>query len=287
MSSFKLAIATCTERPQLIPSEQYLLSQLPERGIEAIPVIWNDTTVAWTDFDGVLIRTIWDYHKNISAFRSWIDQLGQTGLIVGNSIDVLGWNAHKYYLEELAQKGITIPPTLFVPQGSELSELTIPWSAFIVKPAVSATAYQTFRLTAATYQEQLPQLKEIGRQKDLLIQQFIPSISEQGEYSLMFFGKKFSHAVLKTAQPGEYRVQEEFGGSYLQTAPEDALIRFAEGVLGTVSSPCLYARVDLVVYQDQPMLMELELIEPELFLTTDTTRERFITAVSSYFLRKY
>lgn len=284
MSSFKLAIATCAERPELIPSEQYLLSQLPESGIEATPIVWNDTAVTWDDFDGVLIRTVWDYHKNIDAFKSWINQLAQIGLIVGNPTDVLEWNYHKNYLKELAQKGIAIPPTLFVPQGSNLSEVAIPWPSFIVKPAVSATAFQTFRLTADTYEQQLPILKDIAKQKDLLIQQFIPSISEQGEYSLMFFDKKYSHAVLKTAQDGEYRVQAEFGGSYAPVEPEDMLVRFANKVLANISSPCLYARVDLVVYQDQPMLMELELIEPELFLLTDATRQKFVSAISSYFL---
>ncbi|MEQ9300133.1 MAG: hypothetical protein RIF33_16285 [Cyclobacteriaceae bacterium] len=284
MSSFKLAIATCTEWPDLIPSEQYLLSQLPELGIKVEPAVWNDPNVNWAEFNGVLIRTVWDYHKHIVAFRSWIDQLEQLDLIVGNPTAVLRWNAHKNYLEELGLKGITIPPTLFLPQGSDLGEIQIPWSVFIIKPAVSATAFQTFKLTNATYEAHRSILGTIIQEKDLLVQQFIPSISEQGEYSLMFFDKKFSHAVLKKAKAGEYRVQEEFGGNYSVVEPDEAIVRFASEVLATVADPCLYARVDLVLYKGQPMLMELELIEPELFLLSDDIRKRLVTSITSYFL---
>lgn len=286
MSSFKLAIATCTERPDLIPSEQYLLSQLPELGIKVEPAVWNDPSVNWAKFNGVLIRTIWDYHKHIAAFGLWIDQLAQLDLIVGNPTAVLRWNAHKNYLEELGLKGITIPPTLFLPQGSDLGEIQIPWSVFIIKPAVSATAFQTFKLTKTTYEAQRSILELIIHEKDLLVQQFIPSISEQGEYSLMFFNKKFSHAVLKKAKAGEYRVQEEFGGSYSVAEPDEAIVQFASEVLLTVVHPCLYARVDLVLFEGLPMLMELELIEPELFLTTDAIREKFIASIVGYFLGK-
>lgn len=286
MSDFQLALATCAERPNLIPNDQYLYSLLPQQGMKVKAEVWNDPTVNWAQYDGILIRSIWDYHQQIASFMKWLDQLSQLDIAVANPTTILSWNAHKNYLSELGREGVAIPPTHFIAKGTDLASIDIPWSSFIIKPAVSATAFQTFKLSSETFNVQLPTLKKLIRDKDLLIQQFIPSIHEQGEYSLIFFDNQYSHAVLKTAKPGEYRVQEEFGGSYEAIEPDVSLIDFATNALAKAPHPCLYARVDLVIHDGQPMLMELELIEPELFVLTETIQKRFAKSINNYFRKE-
>lgn len=283
---FRLAIATCHAQPLLIESERYLIDSLSEYGIAAQPVIWNDPKVHWSSFDGVLIRTIWDYHKQHDRFLAWLDVLEQSDLIVGNPTELLGWNSHKFYLDELCKHGISIPATQLLPKGTDLKTVEPEWTDFIIKPAVSATAFQTFKLTPPLLAQQRAQIGQILNQKDMLIQQFIPSIAISGEWSLLFFNHTYSHAVLKQADEGEYRVQAEFGGSYKESVPSKSIIEFAEAVLSKLKTKSLYARVDIVEDRGAPLLMELELIEPELFLLTDVIRSRFCNCIADYFLTK-
>ncbi|MEM8895372.1 MAG: hypothetical protein AAGC88_12395 [Bacteroidota bacterium] len=283
---FRLAIATCQQQPFLIESERYLIDSLSECGITAQPVIWDDTQVKWSGFDGILIRTIWDYHKQHNRFLEWLDVLEQSGLIVGNPTELLAWNSHKFYLNELQKHGITIPATQLLPKGTDLNTIELVWDDFIIKPAVSATAFQTFKLTPQLLAERRSEIGLILNSKDTLMQQFIPSIATSGEWSLLFFNHIYSHAVLKQADVGEYRVQAEYGGSYKKDTPNKLIIDFAEMVLSKIKTKSLYARVDMVIHDDVPLLMELELIEPELFLLTDEIRSSFCNCIADYFLSK-
>ncbi len=282
-SDFRLAIATCSTQPDLIDSERYLIKSLSENGVEALPVVWNDPTIVWSKFDGILVRTIWDYHQQHNRFLEWIDMLADLGIIVGNPKELLKWNSHKFYLHELAQKDISIPLTLFLSRGASAHELKTEWSDFIIKPAVSATAYQTFKLTPELLAQKKHEIASLLQQKDMLLQEYIPTISTAGEWSLVYFNKLYSHAVIKKASKGEYRVQAEFGGSYTQDIPDKSVIDFANSVLAQLELNCLYARVDIVVHEGSPMLMELELIEPELFLMTEDIKRRFSASICYYF----
>lgn len=272
----RIALATSSDYPDLIPDDRRLLPLLAARRINAIPAVWNDSSINWGAFDGVLIRSCWDYHLHPQEFWDWVSHLP---VPVWNPPSVVQWNMNKIYLRELAEHGIPIVPTIWVQSGDsvDLQALmqTHNWSKAVVKPCISASAYQTWTVTLT--EAPVRQLDLNATQTDLMIQRYMPQIVE-GEWSLVFFTGVFSHAFLKRPAPGKFFVQIEHGGSESTQPPPNHLIEQASHVLQVASvitqlQPC-YARVDGVVEGDQLMLMELELIEPALF-TADSPEHTF------------
>jgi hypothetical protein len=180
----------------------------------------------------------------------------------------------KSYLRDLEQKGITIAPTDWIEKSGtvNLSDLLEAhnWAKAVVKPTISATAFQTFVTSPATAKKDQPSLDNILLHSGAMVQQFIEQIPTDGEWSFIFFNKEYSHAVLKRAKGGEFRVQQDFGG-YLanDVLPSDALIKQAQTIVDHVEEPLLYARVDGVEQHGVLVQMELELIEPFLFFSSD------------------
>ena len=248
-----IALVTWRGLPELAADDRLLQQALVRRGAEARAVIWDDASVDWRSFDAIVVRSTWDYHKRADEFRAWIDRLDR--LPLWNPPAVLRANTHKSYLLELEKRGIPIVPTLFVPRGE----------SYIVKPAVSATAFRTERHVADV---------------DLLVQPFVPEIVSEGELSFVFFGGAFSHAVRKRAAGGEFRVQSDFGGTAERIQPSQTLIEEARTIANTLGEQWLYARVDCVVRDGHLLLMELEATEPSLFLD-EAAAERFADAVLS------
>lgn len=264
----QLAIVTCNKCRNLIESERPLLSLLSQYGIDAKPVVWNNPDVEWHAFDALLVRSIWDYHLLPGAFHQWLRTIESLLLPVWNPISVLRWNSHKFYLKDLARKGIAIVPTLFVEHGKKdgLAEAkNHGWEDVVIKPAVSASGYQT-HACSLTSPEAEARIAEASSHGDFLIQPFLETIREDGEVSLIFFNHHFSHAVLKRPKQGDFRVQEEYGGKQVQFTPAHAVIETAQNILKHTGTAVLYARVDGILENNQFVLMELELIEPDLFL---------------------
>jgi glutathione synthase/RimK-type ligase-like ATP-grasp enzyme len=248
-----IALVTWRGLPELAADDRLLRDALVRRGVDARAVVWDDEAADWSAFDAIVIRSTWDYHKRFDEFRAWLDRM--EGLPLWNPAAVLKWNTHKSYLLDLQSRGIAIVPTLFVPRGS----------SYIVKPAVSATAFRTERHQADS---------------DLLVQPFVPEIVSDGELSFIFLGRKFSHAVRKRAGSGDFRVQTEFGGSAEPFSPPQHLIDQAADIADTLGEQWLYARVDCVVRDGRLLLMELEATEPSLFLDGQSA-ERFADAITS------
>lgn len=248
-----IALVTWRGLPDLAADDRLLQQALVRRGAEGRAVVWDDAAVDWKEFDAIVIRSTWDYHKRADEFRAWIESMA--GLPLWNPPDVLLWNTHKAYLLDLATRGVNIVPTLLVPRGS----------GFVVKPAVSATAFRAERHLA---------------DDDLLIQPFVPEIVSEGELSFVFFAGAFSHAVRKRVASGEWRVQNEFGGTFERFAPSADLIAEAREIANTLGERWLYARVDCVVRDGRLLLMELEATEPSLFLD-EAAAERFASAITS------
>ena len=273
-----LYIATCQSIPQLKTDEQFLINHCAQHHIKAIPVVWNDKYVAWQKADAVLIRTIWDYHKNYGEFADWLNMLSLLKIKVINPVSLIQWNSHKFYLQQLDQSGISIPKALYISQNNQALPQSIEHT-MIVKPAISATAYETYKVEPSAWQNFLPTLKRLNQSHDLLIQDFIPEIGTLGEWSLMYFNHSFSHAVLKRAKSGDFRVQAEYGGNYEPAIPPQPLINFGSKVLAQLPQKSMYARVDMIEGQSGPYLMELELIEPELFLIEPRFQQKFLQAL--------
>jgi glutathione synthase/RimK-type ligase-like ATP-grasp enzyme len=258
----RIAVATCAAFPDLHADDRLLLGALAEEGVDARPVVW-DAATDWRTFDAVLLRSTWDYHLAPERFRAWLDELDRLGVPAWNPTSLVRWNMDKRYLRELEAKGVPVVPTVWLDGPGGLEEvLSRGWDEVVVKPAVSAGAWRTVRARAG-------ELAVFPLGDGLLVQPYLPEVAGPGELSLVFVAGEYAHAVWKRAAPGDFRVQGIHGGTEHPAAPDGAVVRDARAVLAAAPSTGLYARVDGVVRDGRLLLMELEQIEPYLFLAHD------------------
>ena len=279
----KFVLATCRTKPALTAGDTRLAEALRRLGATAVAAPWDGIDPARED-GIVCLRSTWDYHLRWSEFGEWVRGFGGNGRLWNPAPTVL-WNADKLYLRDLAAAGVALPRTRWFQPGErpDVAALLAEWdlTRAVLKPRVSATAFGTHvvsRESVLTEGDWAP-LERSG----CLLQAFVPEIESRGEVSLVFLGERFSHAVLKRPRDGDFRVQTDFGGTLEATRPGAGTIRFAEAVLAAAARPWLYARVDLVETEEGPVLMELELIEPDLFLDTDAAArlaERLVEAAA-------
>jgi glutathione synthase/RimK-type ligase-like ATP-grasp enzyme len=279
--SYRVALVTCQALPDLSDDDRHALPALAARGIAGQPVVWTDPTVVWPAYDMVIIRSTWDYSHQPAAFASWIDRLDEAGVSLWNPPRVVRANLDKRYLITLAQAGVPIVPTVWLDAGAPVDLPTLladhGWSDAVIKPVISAGARHTHRVTAES-QRLLDVTVAHGA---VMLQPYLPEIETDGEWSLIYLGGQFSHAVRKFPRAGDFRVQPQHGGSTRRETPPAALRDAADRLLGAVGDQLLYARVDGVERDGQFLLMELELIEPRLFFEyAHDGAERFADAVA-------
>lgn len=269
----KVGLVTCRRLPELDADDRPLLEALVRRGVSVFPAIWDDPAVRWTELDVAVLRSVWDYHLRPDAFRDWLARLEGAGVPLWNPPAVVRENSDKLYLRKLEQAGIPILPTEWLEGGSsvELERLFARrgWTAAVVKPAISASAYRTRRVARESARSDQGFLDSLLQTGAVLVQEFAPEISDGGEWSFVFLGGRYSHAVRKVPAPGDFRVQHELGGRVFASAPSETLRRDAETILARAACPHLYARVDAIERGGRLVLMELELVEPTLFLRHD------------------
>jgi glutathione synthase/RimK-type ligase-like ATP-grasp enzyme len=231
-----------------------------------------------TRFDLVLPLLAWGYHRE-GDWQGQVAQWQAEGVRLRNPPEVLMWNADKSYLGRLAEAGARTVPTLYAERVDEaaMQEAAIRFGTdrLIVKPRVSAGAFQTIRWSPGTSLDG-------GPDGAAMIQPFLPDIERGGEPSLIYLGGAFSHAVSKRPSPGDFRVQPEYDSAIAPYAPLPDELEAAEAALKAADADLLYARVDLVRDLDgRPVLMELELVEPDLYLEYDAAASgRFARAVA-------
>ena len=264
-----VALATCADYPDLCDDDRLLIPALERRGCRAEPVLWDDRARRWGDYDAVVPRSTWDYHRRLPEFLGWLDRLERESVPVWNRMPTLRWNLEKRYLRELEAAGIPVTPTVWVAKGSvvtlrDLME-SVRSDALVVKPAVSASAFETWRTDRSRAKEDEARLSEMVAQRDLMVQPFLPVFETDGEISHVFIDGTFSHAVRKRPRPGDFRVQEEHGGSAERTEVSPDLVRQAARALAAAPEGTLYARVDGVVLDGGLVVTELELVEPRLY----------------------
>lgn len=280
----RLGVVTCAKCPNLTVSEQKLIPLLEAHGVMAIPVVWNDPVTNWSTFDCLLIRSIWDYHLHPEAFVAWLHSLEAHGTKTWNPIPILLRNYHKFYLRDLEERGVRIVPTLFQKDSTDAFDriLSRGWKKGVAKPAISASGFRTETFSVSSQGQAKRAIQNAHAQGDFLIQEFMPAIQEAGELSLIYFNHVYSHAVLKRPRPGEFRVQAEYGGDALPCQPDEHIIQTAAKILAHFGNELLYARVDGIVIDGEFVLMELELIEPDLFLDSHPgTHTRFVESLVS------
>lgn len=264
-----LPYAQSQEDPLLTWDDILAVQWLRERGHQVLPIPWRETPSPPPGLDALVVRSPWDIGFDQPAFWTWLQAFQEASIPIFNGLDVITWNGHKGYLLTLSQKGAPIVPLVCVPQHSERSLGAIAaaqgWDELVVKPAIGAAGMWTYRLT----QDELPgfadEWRECLARCDFLVQPFVPEILEEGEWSFLFYGDTYSHAVRKFAKQGEFRVQDDHGGHVALVEAPTALIAQAKSIVALLPFSCLFARVDGVVHQETLHVMEVELIEPELF----------------------
>lgn len=268
----------------ILDDDKLVTDALEKRGLTVTRTNWDNPTFNWTKTRYAIFRTTWDYFDRFIEFAPWLKKVStQTQLI--NPIETIWWNIDKHYLLDLKDKGIPIPPTLFIEQGDSRSLTEIVklsgWTTSILKPAVSGSARHTYKLDKSNIENHEEIFKQLIKEESMLLQEFQHQITTKGEVALMVFGGKFSHAVLKKAKQGDFRVQDDFGGSVHEYIPTKEEIKFAEDATSKVKSLPVYARVDSIWdNEDNLCVSELELIEPELwFRKHPTSAELFAEAL--------
>lgn len=261
-------------------------------GVDHRWAVWDDPAEDWSAYSGVLIRTTWDYIDKVEAFRAWSATVDAASAL-WNPSPVVRWNSHKRYLPELAANGVGVVPTWYVARGEPISIEQLPEDrghGFVVKPAESIGANGLTRWSSdgegrAGAAAAAAALHAEGQ--DVLVQPLLPSVTTGGETSVVFVDGCVSHAVRKIPAAGDIRSQPEYGSDVSAVTPSSAHtelgVRALEAtatVLGLDPGALLYARVDCVDHDGAPVLMELELIEPDLYVGYDrSAADRVVAAV--------
>ncbi len=255
---------------QNILTEAKLIREaLEKRGLKVHRINWDDPDFDWSATKYVLFRTTWDYFDRFEEFEAWLKQVEQQTQLI-NPSSLLYWNIDKHYLLDLEKQGLPIPATTFIAPGNEqsLSDLVAEsgWEELVLKPAISGAARHTYRFLAKDAAKYETIFRELIAKESMLLQAFQHQVLTKGEVAYMAFGGRYSHAVLKRAKPGDFRVQDDFGGTvhpYEASAEEIALV---ERALAAVAPLPAYARVDVIWdNEDRAVISELELVEPELW----------------------
>lgn len=301
----RIALATCAALPTLDPAESPVLAALVGRGIQAEAAVWDDPTVDWSSYDLVVIRSTWDYAQRRTEFVEWAEQVDAVTTLA-NPAAVVRWNTDKHYLAQLEASGVPIVPTMWLEPERHLSSRALhtrfPANGdFVIKPAVSAGSMDSGRYTAINANSRGLAIAHARRlleaDRTVMVQRYLSSVDTVGERAHIFISGEYSHSVMKgamldgpdTGEGGLYREERmtaiepsaaelEMSRSILATA-RDLLTASSAGEVRPESF--LYARVDLVSSDEgAPVLMELEMVEPSLFMTLgDGAVERFTDAI--------
>ena len=249
--------------------DQLVQQELEALNLKVKRVSWDDTTFNWSSTKLALFRATWDYFERFSEFSKWLEQVSkQTTLL--NSEAIIRWNIDKHYLLDLQKQNIHIAKTHFIEQhtNTSLKEIcnVLGWEEIVLKPCISGAARHTYKLNSNTIASHETIFKELISKEAMMLQPFQYNIVKQGEISMMVFNGQYTHAVLKIAKPGDFRVQDDFGGSVHAYSPSIQEINFAENCVKACKELPMYARVDIFIDNDGEIaLSELELIEPELW----------------------
>lgn len=253
--------------------DNQIINYLTEKGLNISKEIWNDERVEWKNYDLAILKSPWDYFDLIEDFYAWLNKIESLNLKLLNPLATVRWNTDKHYLQDIEKAGLKVTPSIFLTKGDDIKLHqyfdSYKTDQFIVKPAVSGGSKNTFKVTTANADEINEKLTALVEIDDFIVQPFLKEIEEDGELSFLFFNGKFSHALIKKVAKGDFRVQATFGGTVHPQQPSDELIATAQKYIDQFAKGCLYARVDGAMVNNEFVLMELELIEPFLFLDTN------------------
>jgi len=274
-----VALVTCKDLPEPDFDEAPLAEALGAAGISSNVLAWDDPEADWSRARMTVLRSSWNYPLHRDAFVGWAEATARVSDL-WNPLGVVRWNSHKSYLLDLERRGVPVTPTAVVPRGGEITLDSIlaerGWEEAVVKPAVSAASFKTIRVGPSTREKGEAHLRRLLPERDMLVQEYLPSVEGYGERALVWIDGELTHAVRKTPR---FEGEDESVSSAVAISADEAAL--ASSALKAVDGRMLYARVDVAPGPDgRPVLMELELIEPSLFFPQfPGALDRFVTGI--------
>jgi len=284
MRSFNVDVALLTDRryqaeiaaeddwylDNILQDDRLLQDSLRRLGLLSVRIDWARSGIDWSQYQCAVFRTTWDYYDRFAEFTSWLHRVAAETHLCNNA-DLIRWNADKHYLADLAARGVPVVESRFIERGAvvKLSDVLAEtgWSDAVVKPCVSGAARHTYRIGPANAASVDTVVQQLLSDESMLLQPFQRDVTEHGEDSLTVMNGKFTHAVRKLPKAGDFRVQDDHGGTVSAYSPTAKQIELAERAVAACRPTPTYARVDLIQdNQGEQAVMELELIEPELWL---------------------
>lgn len=254
---------------QVLTEDGLVQSALEKQGLRVCKINWDNLDFDWGATRAILFRTPWDYPYRFTEFSSWLSSVAEETHLI-NSKEQINWNIDKHYLKDLMDRGILIPSTKIISPKTKTSlqflQKELGWNEMVLKPTISAGGRHTYHLTPENINDYEVLFQELIEKEAMMLQPFLYNIVDKGEIALMVIDGKVTHAVLKKVKEGDFRVQDDFGGTVHAYQPTKEAINFAEKVVNACSEMPVYARVDLVWDNNGKLaLSELELIEPEMW----------------------
>ncbi len=275
-----ITILTCAEMPDMLPYDMEVIDLLRNKGVKVELIIWEELLktdrISFESHDLVLIRTIWDYYKKVDKFNRLLDKLEDSNVTVLNPIDIVRWNMDKKYLLQLQNEGYDIIPTIFNfgEKDSFSKAIAKGWKKMILKPMISAGSYHTFVIESHEYSKFNNYIAKYYMDRPYMLQEFIPEIAS-GEISTITLSSphslnsNYSYSITKVPKNGDYRVQFDYGGVYHVSGVDPEIQKISELITRRFEGRLLYQRLDGLWRNGKFLIMEIELIEPDLYLNLE------------------
>ncbi len=269
----------------ILAEDGLLQAALAAHGVATQRVSWSRASVQWEGFAAVVLRTPWDYFERFAEFMGWLDHVAARTQLL-NPPALVRWNVDKHYLRDLEARGVHTVPTVFVERGREASLAQLLHAhglgEAVFKPAVSGAARHTYRVTPSSAGALEPVWAERLQHEAMLLQPLQRSVLDRGEVTVVVIDGQATHALCKRAKPGDFRVQDDHGGTLHDHVPTADELDLAERAMAACDPAPIYGRVDMVRGDDgRPAVMELEVVEPELWLRREpAAAERLAAAIA-------
>ena len=262
-------LKTNTYISNVLREDELVINALKEKNLSVVKKDWNDSIFDWETTRSILFRSTWDYFDKFELFKKWFNKTKNKCLMI-NSTETIEWNIDKHYLLDLQEHQIPIPNSEFIKRGSSIDLSLLMqkknWNEIVVKPTISGAAKNTYRLKEEEIIQFGPTWEKLIYKEDFIVQEFQNNVITEGEVAMIVIGGKFTHAVLKKAKEGDFRVQDDFGGSIAIYNPSEEMVKLAEKCTRILTPIPSYARVDIIRDNlGELAVSELELIEPELW----------------------
>lgn len=233
----RIAFITSSDAPDIAVDDRILTRELEKLNIMSVPAPWDSHGVDWKVFDLLLVRSCWNYHLHAEKFETWVNSIVRNNVRMVNPPGLVRWNMNKYYLKGLMEQGVRIPDSVWLTEQDfhpdTLYNILVDknWDRAVLKPCISASSFRTTIVTPLSAKEESKAITLGFPKGGMILQKFMDGIPQQGEHSIIFFNGEYSHAVLKQAKAGEFRVQYQFGGTARPVSIAHEVVNAASNII--------------------------------------------------------